>query len=643
MFSSLGLFRSVPCPRQDDCSLQTCIFLHSWRVSCPEAEDPVLDSAKEYDPFSAGDISSPPSKRRRLESAPEPPGHPDVVRSETGSLESSTRSSTGQQVPTSSRTVSRTSHENPTSGQIPRNAEQEHAKAKPASITRTVSPPPIKVPREPSVLVKKRPMKVESLTPRNVANAPALLKTRLTVLQKLHEEMRTQNSKLANSDVESKSLVLDEQELIKFALDEEEAATKLGGEIYKNTMAQNILRTRKMALEEWVKRVSQWTGASSPANAHAKPVDKSDDLPSIGLSSLNEQVAVLKHLTTPLKGLEQYGYVTTQPSSSELASAKAGLAAARGFESCDRCGTRFQVFPGRDESGRLTSQGRCRYHWARLNRAVSLKRDRIQGQSEATYPCCNKPPGSEGCSEADSHVFVVKDPKRLATILQFEQTPEQTDGRRRPPVSFDCEMGYTTHGMEVIRVTAVSWPDGRLLLDVLVRPFGEILDLNTRFSGVTKEAYASALPYEAEVSDRVQETNVDNSQLRKVDSPAAARQLLFDHISRETPLIGHAIENDLNVVRIIHPCVVDTVLLYPHPRGLPIRYGLKMLSQKYLSRGIQTAGEAGHDSKEDAVATGDLVTKKVAEKWKLMRYEGWAFVDGVLVAPEGTKALKHVL
>jgi DNA polymerase III epsilon subunit-like protein len=99
--------------------------------------------------------------------------------------------------------------------------------------------------------------------------------------------------------------------------------------------------------------------------------------------------------------------------------------------------------------------------------------------------------------------------------------------------------------------------------------------------------------------------------LRKVASPEAARELLFGYLRPETPLIGHAIDNDLNVCRIIHPFIVDTVLLYPHPRGLPFRYGLKFLSQKYLSRGIQTGGEAGHDSKEDAVATGDLVRKMV--------------------------------
>jgi hypothetical protein len=129
-------------------------------------------------------------------------------------------------------------------------------------------------------------------------------------------------------------------------------------------------------------------------------------------------------------------------------------------------------------------------------------------------------------------------------------------------------------------------------------------------------------------------TNSDPQEhgLHKVESPAAARKLLFDLISPDTPLLGHAIDNDLNVVRIIHPCVVDTVLLYPHPRGLPVRFGLKVLSYKYLGRGIQMAGADGHDSKEDAVATGDLITKKVIEKWKVMQHDGWKFSGGLLLS-----------
>ncbi|KAL9098256.1 MAG: hypothetical protein Q9187_009691 [Circinaria calcarea] len=193
-------------------------------------------------------------------------------------------------------------------------------------------------------------------------------------------------------------------------------------------------------------------------------------------------------------------------------------------------------------------------------------------------------------------------------------------------------MGYTTLGMELIRLTATSWPDGSELLDVLVRPMGEILDLNSRFSGVWPHHFNEAVPYSAG-STKMEVGGPQAPRLQLVESPSKARELLFEHLTMQTPLIGHALENDLNAVRIIHPTIVDTVLLYPHPRGLPIRYGLKMLVKKHLNRDIQMGGERGHDSKEDARAAGDLVRLKVAETWKVMTRDGWTVDDGEFNPP----------
>jgi DNA polymerase III epsilon subunit-like protein len=230
----------------------------------------------------------------------------------------------------------------------------------------------------------------------------------------------------------------------------------------------------------------------------------------------------------------------------------------------------------------------------------------------------------------------VTDPSRLASILQFEETPKESKLPFRPAISIDCEMGYTTLGMEVIRLTALSWPESDELIDVLVRPVGEVLDLNTRFSGVSLDQFNKAIPFESKAEERNDSASEDGElepELRKVESPAAARKLLLDRIGHQTALIGHAIENDLNVLRVMHPFVVDTVLLYPHPRGLPARYGLKTLTNKYLERDIQNL-DTGHDSKEDAKATGELVRLKAAEKWAKMRSEGWKFEKGLLIPPE---------
>ncbi|KAK5053207.1 hypothetical protein LTR84_002181 [Exophiala bonariae] len=617
MFSALGLFKDVPCPRVKDCTFPSCIFSHLE----VEAED-VPDATKEYDPFSAGRISPPPAKRRKIASPQEQTSR-DGIPSTVPSVISTSRK-LGQHQPVSDDgSLGQPKSVSKPSTKLLASTPVEQTKLPPSSTKREVSPPPLRKNKAAIPPVKKE-FKVETLTPRNVSRAPAVLKTRLSVLQALHKQAQDQNQKLKAADEKWRPFILDEQELIRFALDEEEEATKLGDDIYRNAMAQNVLRIKKMKTEDWVNKIKVWTGLDTGMAQTSKNAKNADlSASSTKQLSVSEEIILLQRLRTSLEGLEKFGYVTAQPTTTEIGAAKAAMSSAAGFEKCDRCGTRFQVFPGRDEEGRLTSHGVCLYHWARINRGASAKTDRIVGRSEASFPCCNQLEGSEGCTEAETHVFNVKHPPRLASILQFEHTPHSNISSSAKPLSFDCEMGYTTLGMEVIRLTAVTWPEGRVVVDVLVRPYGEILDLNTRFSGVTREAYANATGYESG-------TELQPTDLRKVGSPAIARQLLFDHLTPDTPLLGHAIDNDLNVCRIIHPFVIDTVLLYPHPRGLPIRFSLKVLAQKYLSRGIQTGGAAGHDSSEDAIATGDLVRHKVGEIWTTLHHEGWKFVGGVL-------------
>ena len=73
-------------------------------------------------------------------------------------------------------------------------------------------------------------------------------------------------------------------------------------------------------------------------------------------------------------------------------------------------------------------------------------------------------------------------------------------------------------------------------------------------------------------------------------------------------LVGHSLENDLKALKIVHERVVDTSVLFPHPRGYPFRRGLRALAEEYLKISIQ--GGAGHDSAEDARAALLLVQEK---------------------------------
>ena len=93
---------------------------------------------------------------------------------------------------------------------------------------------------------------------------------------------------------------------------------------------------------------------------------------------------------------------------------------------------------------------------------------------------------------------------------------------------------------------------------------------------------------------------------------------LLSLLTPRSIIVGHSLNSDLAALRISHPFIIDTSVLYPHPRGPPLKSSLKYLSQKYLGREIQKHhGAAGHDSIEDATACLDLVKQKCEKgpKW----------------------------
>lgn len=95
---------------------------------------------------------------------------------------------------------------------------------------------------------------------------------------------------------------------------------------------------------------------------------------------------------------------------------------------------------------------------------------------------------------------------------------------------------------------------------------------------------------------------------------------LLEILHPRTILIGHSLNSDLTALKITHPFIIDTAVIYPHPRGPPLKSSLKWLAQRYLNREIQkghgtTGPGAGHDSIEDARTCLDLVKQK-CEKGK---------------------------
>lgn len=632
MFSSLGLFKQTPCPEYPNCPLNECLFAHDPVLTPKEndASQRKQSAVHTLENEESSDGVDGPRKRRRITTNGQ---------SSTGLPEASAGASKAAILSKTPRRGGETDVIQPL----------RPDEALPKTALRTISPPPLRATKTPAnnvvatedskgvlaqtdqakkdgpafpLAAKKAPsskaeVPEESLNPRMLPNPPVPHPTRMRLVTMLHGEMARLNAEVKGSQDPAKEiLVLSDAQLITEALNEECQIAKKSPSVYQNIIKSRIMVLKKMRLDVWKEERLKRIAEKLPIDGPKKPrAPKSIET---GLTPA-EEIAFVPRLAAQQEGLSKHGYVTTMPTGAEMAVASRGIESSQGWEQCDRCTTRFQVFPGRRvEDGALTSGGTCTYHWAKPRRPATVKGDKPR---DLVYACCDQTVGvSTGCTKANSHVFKISDPKRLALVMPFEHTPipERTD--TPGAVCFDCEMGYSTMGMELIRLTATAWPDGREVLDVLVRPLGEILDLNSRFSGVWPEDYAKAVPYDRESEGA---TTDAAAPLRLVESPAKARELLFELLTPGTPLIGHALENDLNAARILHPVIVDTCLLFPHPRGLPLRFGLKMLMKKYLDRDIQMGGAQGHDSKEDARAAGDLVRYRLAEMWQKMKGQGW--------------------
>jgi RNA exonuclease 1 len=164
--------------------------------------------------------------------------------------------------------------------------------------------------------------------------------------------------------------------------------------------------------------------------------------------------------------------------------------------------------------------------------------------------------------------------------------------------ALDCEMVLTIDDVySLARISIVDW-SGKTVLDKYVRPNLPIKNYFTQYSGITPahlENITTTLP-------DIQ------AELLKLCTPS-------------TVLLGHSLESDLAALKFTHPHIIDTSLIYPHPRGPPLRSALKYLANKYLRREIQSGGANGHNSVEDALAVLDLVKLKCEKGHKFGTFE----------------------
>ncbi|KAF3241614.1 RNA exonuclease 3 [Orbilia oligospora] len=297
--------------------------------------------------------------------------------------------------------------------------------------------------------------------PRTVPRAPANFETRHSILVQLHKEF-------IRLDPDSQKTVIGKQRMIKLANDEEAASALNDIFTYKNIMKNRIFALVKMTPEAFKKELEE-----KEQSRRKKDVPDGNEELVTGLSP-EAEVTALGGYVASLLSLKASEYVVLPPSEEEIRKTKEGLEAAGGREECDRCKTRFQVLKEQDkETKSWVTGGSCTHHYGR-----SI----VDGGR--------------------------KIPVRLASVWQFvetpsapilspssETTPPPSDKKIEKAICMDCEMAFTTKGFEVIRLTATRFPTYEPIVDILVQPYGEVLDLNTRFSGVTQEQFDTALPY----------------------------------------------------------------------------------------------------------------------------------------------------
>jgi DNA polymerase III epsilon subunit-like protein len=226
--------------------------------------------------------------------------------------------------------------------------------------------------------------------------------------------------------------------------------------------------------------------------------------------------------------------------------------------------------------------------------------------------------------------IVAEDKRKRPSIPNalFRHTPVAHAGKgtERKAVVLDCEMVQVANGRrELAYVTAVDFLSGEVLLDHYVQPTAKVVHWDSRYSGVTCSAMNKA---------------VRNGQA--LLGYSKAREMLWRFVDTETVLIGHSLNNDLDVLGIIHPKIVDTSILTSEAvfndllpgQALSRTWSLKTLTKELAGYDIQ-AGKQGHSAFEDTMATRDILI------WCIRNQKLWDMWSAEVRGQEKVRALER--
>ncbi|CAL9738282.1 RNA exonuclease 3 [Monosporozyma servazzii] len=391
------------------------------------------------------------------------------------------------------------------------------------------------------------------LRPVDLVHQPAKFQDRYKIVHKLHEELvKLKGAKYA-------------KKLIKLAV-------MLECRVAKSSKTTQIYRfTVNVLIRDLLKHkgnINEISIAGKPLIAGKQKVGTRIDVPL--LENIGSVMEALNGLILTQEQMEKNGYITRGQTEDDKIESLNKDAFESKYIDCIRCKMKFQRCDVKKE---VT----CKYH-------PSKRQYNFEGKFYE-YPCCGETtlsvsPQRLGCKVFEHHVYKDEGFKLLSKISPFFDTKD-IDGVTNV-ISIDCEMGFTTLGYEMIRLTLVDFFTNKVLFDQITRPVGEILDLNSEYSGVHQIKDSESLSY--------------NDAMKNV--------LGNTMINKNSILIGHGFENDLNVMRLFHDKCIDTAVMFL--RKETYKQALKDLAFKMLGVRIQT-GE--HDSAIDAITTMNIVKK----------------------------------
>ncbi|XP_050309747.1 RNA exonuclease 5 isoform X2 [Anthonomus grandis grandis] len=156
-----------------------------------------------------------------------------------------------------------------------------------------------------------------------------------------------------------------------------------------------------------------------------------------------------------------------------------------------------------------------------------------------------------------------------------------------PLIAIDCEMCKTESGdLELTRISVVN-EKHEIIYDTLVKPGRRIVDYLTRFSGINSKMMRPVTTKLSDVQDKL-------------------RTLLPD----DAILIGQSLSNDLHALKMMHPYVIDTSVIFNLTGDRMRKTKLQVLAREFLHEKIQV-GTKGHCSSEDSAACMKLVQLKL--------------------------------